>query len=94
MGRMTALGIKDTKATLEQQIAWHLTGNHYPPIPTSMVEPCMQAIEICQEAEWGNADRNERVDLPEGVLWRGQLTAPAWAIVEAHHLDEWIEYES
>jgi len=25
-----------------------------------------------------------------GVSYRGEASAPAWAIVEAHHLDAWL----
>jgi hypothetical protein len=79
--------------SLEQSLAWHLRANHYPPVPLSMIEPCIQAIEIGQRYQWGDADLNDRVDLPDGVLWRGEENAPAWAIIEAHHLDAFIQSE-
>jgi len=28
--------------------------------------------------------------MPEGISYKGLNTAPAWAIVEQHHLDEWL----
>lgn len=72
--------------SMEQQIAIQLRSNHYPPVPLSMVKPCIEAINACNEGEhW------REIDLPEGVTWRGQLTAPANAIVEGHHLHAWCE---
>jgi hypothetical protein len=74
--------------SLQQQITIQLTSNHYPPIPTSMVEPCIDAIYAVNEGDSGRL-----IDLPSGVLWKNQETAPAYAIVEAHHLDPWCDYE-
>jgi hypothetical protein len=36
-------------------------------------------------------DLNREIPMPEGVTYRGQDTAPAWAIIEQHHLDAWCE---
>jgi hypothetical protein len=77
---------KEDSTTLEQSIMWHLRGNHYPPVPESMVTPCIDAIFACVEA-----DDELLIELPEGVLWRGHKTAPAWAMVEAYHLQPWID---
>ncbi len=74
--------------TLEDAIGMHLRGNHYPPVPLSMVQPCIDSIDAFNE---GEGDR--MITLPEGVSWRGQLDAPAYAIIEAHHLDAWLEYD-
>ena len=30
---------------LETAIGYHLQGNHYPPVPLSMVQPCIDAID-------------------------------------------------
>jgi len=70
---------------LRQAIAIQLQSNHYPPVPTSMVEPCIQAIEAMNEGHGGL-----EIDLPTQVFWRGRATAPAWAIVEGHHLEAWL----
>jgi hypothetical protein len=85
MGRMYAEGIAETDATLEEQIGWHLQGNHFPPIPKSMVKPCLEAIDAVNEGYW-----DKMIGLPEGVGYQGLTAAPANAIVEAHHLDTWI----
>lgn len=84
MGSMYAAGIAETDLSLETQIEWHLKGNHYPPIPSSMVTPCVEAID----AYWED-DLDKEITLPEGVLYRGNPTAPAREIIINHHLDAW-----
>ena len=79
--------------SLEQSIRWHLRTNHYPPVPESMVDPCIEAIQIVESSQWGDTDQSDPVTLPDGISWRGQDTAPAWAIVESHHLESFIRWE-
>ncbi len=73
---------------LETAIGMHLRGNHYPPVPSSMIQPCIDAIDAIWEEE-----SNKLIKLPEGVLWRGETHAPAYAIAESHHLDAWLPTE-
>jgi hypothetical protein len=49
-----------------------------------MVQPCIEAID----AYW-DEDLDHMIDLPEGVFYRGSDKAPAWAIIESHHLGAW-----
>ena len=72
---------------LEGSLAMHLMANHYPPVPRSMVQPCIDAIDA-----YHDEDYQRDIELPEGVSWRGNTTAPASAIVEAHHLDSWLPH--
>jgi hypothetical protein len=53
-----------------------------------MVEPCIDAIAAVNDGE-----SNRRIELPGEITWRGEKSAPAYAIVEAHHLDPWVDYE-
>jgi hypothetical protein len=85
MGSITALGIQDTVLDLETQLAYHLQGNHYPPVPLSMVQPCIEAID----AYYDN-DAMRQIAMPEGVFYKGMSHAPAWAIIDQHHLDFWL----
>jgi hypothetical protein len=85
MGSVTALGIQDSVLDLETQIAYHLQGNHYPPVPLSMVQPCIEAID----AYYDN-DAMRQIAMPEGVFYKGMSHAPAWAIIDQHHLDFWL----
>jgi hypothetical protein len=70
---------------LETQIGIHLQGNHYPPVPKSMIQPCIDAIDA-----YHDEDYNRLIVLPAPITWRNKNTAPASAIVEAHHLEAWL----
>jgi hypothetical protein len=87
MGYTTALDLSN-ELDLEVAIGYHLQGNHYPPVPLSMVEPCIEAIDAFYDEDY-----NREIALPEGISWRGQVTAPASAIIEQHHLDAWLPEE-
>jgi hypothetical protein len=71
---------------IETQIGIHLSANHYPPVPEFMVAPCIEAIDAVNDAGLWDLD----IPMPEGVTYKGLTTAPAWAIIEQHHLDAWI----
>ena len=85
MGSVYAEGLTEIGLTLEDQIMVHLTSNHYPPVPKIMVPVCIEAIDFANEGLW-----DQEVQLPEDVLWKGETTAPVYAIVEQHHLEFWI----
>ena len=87
MGNLSAMAMSDEELglSLEQQIGWHLQSNHFPPVPSYMVEPCIQAIDYANEGEW-----DKLISLPEGVGYKGLTVAPVHAIVEQHHLYNWI----
>jgi hypothetical protein len=70
--------------SMESAIGMHLRANHYPPVPLSMVSICIEAID----AYWED-DISREITLPEGISWKGKESAPAWAIIENHHLDAW-----
>jgi hypothetical protein len=82
-GTLDELGIH---LDMETQITIQLRNNHYPPVPLSMVKPCIEAIDAVNDLGLWNAD----IELPEGITWKGKTTAPAHAIIEAHHLTSWI----
>jgi hypothetical protein len=101
MGMMTAMGIAETEVSLEQQLAWHLAGNHYPPIPKAMVPVCIEAIDAYWEMDYDRliqlpTDGLDRNGEPFQIRWRdGSDKAPAHAIIEHAHLDAWLvdDYE-
>lgn len=74
--------------SLERAVTIHLTANHYPPVPTSMVPVCIEAIENANEGDF-----SARVDLPKGITWRGWSGAPTFAIIESYHLGEFVFYD-
>ena len=90
MGTTGAIGMAEATTngdiTLETAIGWHLTSNHYPPIPSSMTQPCIDAIDAAIADDW-----DKEIPLPNGVSYQGKSTAPAWTIVMQHHLEPWIE---
>ena len=90
MGSVTAIGLADTALDLETQLLYHLKGNHYPPVPSEMVAPCIEAIDAAYDEDY------ERIiDMPMvgdfQIRWRGLTQAPAWAIIEQHHLSWFID---
>ena len=88
MGSNTAQDLAENVLDIRQSIGYHLRGNHYPPVPLTMVEPCIEAIYAVSEG-----DTHKSIQLPEGVTWRGYPTAPAYTIVEGHHLEPWCTYD-
>ena len=92
MGAITALGIQDTVLDLETQILYHLKGNHQPPVPAEMVQPCIDAIDAYYEEDY-----QRMIDMPKvgdfQITYRGSTQAPASAIVEQHHLSFWLPEE-
>ena len=83
----TELASGDLDISLRDSIAFQLRGNHYPPVPLSMVDPCIEAIQACNDEM-----QDKLIKLPEGITWRGEDSAPAHAIVEGHHLEAWLDH--
>lgn len=71
---------------LDAALSWHLSSNHYPPVPF-MFDAAKAAIEAGDEGE----DWDKEIQLPAGTRWRGKTTAPAWAIIEGLHLDVFLQ---
>lgn len=85
MGRLSADAMLEV-AGFRQALAWHLSSNHYPAIPSVMMEPCLQAIANANAGEW-----DKSIALPHGVLWRGQDTCSTSALIEYAHLDTFLD---
>jgi hypothetical protein len=88
MGYNTSYDLVEAFIDIHQSMAIHLTTNHYPPVPISMVRACIDAIYAYDEEDY-----DKLIELPQGVEWRGQSSAPAHAIVEGHHLQPWLYSE-
>lgn len=90
MGSVTAIGLADTTLDLETQLLYHLKGNHYPPVPAEMVQPCIEAIDAAYDEEY-----DRMIDMPKvgefQITYKGSTQAPAWAIIEQHHLSWFID---
>jgi hypothetical protein len=86
MGNNTAIDLATNfDLSLEQAIGYHLQGNHYPPVPLTMVQPCIDAIDAIHAG-----DGDTEIELPEGVFYKNKTTAPAHAIADQHHLSAWL----
>jgi hypothetical protein len=48
----TELAELDLGLSLEDSIAIHLSANHYPPVPRSMVQPCIDAIDAYHDEDY------------------------------------------
>lgn len=84
MGRNFATDLAEF-VDIETAVHIHLTSNHFPPVPTSMVSPCLEAIALANDGDY-----DELVELPDGITWRGAASAPAWALIDGHHLEPFI----
>jgi hypothetical protein len=94
MGSLQAAEFAQMDVDIETALAWHLRGNHYPPIPSVMIQPCIEAIDAYWE---DNLDK--LIPLPKmedgfQIRWKnGATEAPARAIIEHAHLYAWCEEE-
>ena len=89
MGYTTALALADD-LSLEAGLAYHLQANHYPPVPVAMVQPCIDAIDA-----YYDEDFDRMIDMPMvgefQITYKGSKQAPAYAIIEQHHLSWFID---
>ena len=86
MGRQLAESISGFDIPLLNQIELHLTSNFYPAVPRFMAQTCVDALNALWEE-----DVDRMIDMPKGVSYKGSTSAPAWAIVEQHRLDSWLD---
>lgn len=92
MGSTYAMGLADAViegvTDVRQVLAIHLQNNHYPPVPLSMIEPCIEAIEAYEDGE-GEA----RIQLPEGIKYGGENWVPSRVLVNSLHLTYFIDQQ-
>jgi hypothetical protein len=69
-------------------LRWHLTSNHFPPVPESMIEPCKAAIDAMNDGQF-----DKPIPLPEGVTYRGMSYSFAYLLVDSFHLDGFLTQE-
>lgn len=85
MGSLQATEFANSELAIEDQLAWHLRSNCFPPVPLFMIQPCIEAIDACNAF-----DPQAEISLPEQTSWRGKDTAPAREIVNSLRLDAWL----
>lgn len=96
MGHMRAIDAATTMtdmAGIERAMDYHLRVNHFPPVPSSMVPVCIEAVKVAADFYMYGGENGVEVELPDGVSYRGRDSAPALAIVDGHHLDPFVEAE-
>lgn len=81
--------VKEGAVNLDTALLWHLTSNHYPPIPTAMIPIAKQAIENAHLGMW-----DKHIEFPEGWKVNGLTEMSVSKIVEIMHLDAFIDEES
>ena len=69
-----------TNLTLEQQLSWHLQGNHYPPIDEAFIPVAKEAIKHAEEEDWDHV-----ISMPNG------FDRTVAFIVENMHLQPFVE---
>jgi hypothetical protein len=82
MGHIQALEILNL-ITLEQDLRWHLQNNYYPPVPNVMIPILVKAVILCRKDQF-----NETIEIP--IEYRMGWLVPAYVIVEAYHLEPWV----
>tara|TARA_B110000503_G_C7063953_1_gene377907 strand:+ start:150 stop:410 length:261 start_codon:yes stop_codon:yes gene_type:complete len=86
MGNLQAKEISQV-LPLEQAIAWHFSGNCYPPIPAIMIPVAVSAL-----AAIADEDYDQEIDLPEGVSFKdGSSSVSASQAIRSLHLEAWID---
>ena len=75
MGRKTAEDLA-TLTNLEAALTYHFRSNHYPPLPYSLIPIAIKIVK-------GEVSEDEDVELPNGITWRGQTSAPVTECIEA-----------
>jgi hypothetical protein len=80
-----AEAVKDGDTNLSAALTYHLTANHYPPLPISLVPVAERVIELAQNEDWF-----AKVELPEGITYKGGTWALVTDCAQAWHLDAFI----
>lgn len=78
----------DFGLSLQDAVRIHLTANHYPPLPTSLVPVCVNAIDLANDGFF-----DIEMVLPTGVSWRGNRTIPVGNVIEEFHLDAFVFFD-
>ena len=67
-------------APLDLALSWHLSSNHFPPVPAAFAATCAEAIRLAKDGEW-----DEEVELPMGcntcrvlIPWDAEIANTEW----------------
>ena len=77
---------------LDAALEYHLTANHYPPVPTEMIPIAKRAIELGVLALDDATFIDEPIELPEGVTTgKGETSTPAHEVIRGLHLEPFVK---
>ncbi len=82
MGKQTAQELA-TITNLEVALTFHFRSNHYPPLPLSLIPIAIKIIK-------GEVGENDKIELPQGISYKGSKTAPVRECIKAWHLDAFL----
>ena len=97
MGGLSGMDMAINNPDLDSTLRWHLTGNHYPPLPVALVAVAKKAIERAMQydeftGDWlGEGKGPKAIRLPKGMQFQGKNTISVADAVESMHLDCIIE---
>lgn len=74
-------------AGIDAALSYHLTANHYPPVPTEMIPVAKSAIAAATIGDY-----EQLIELPGGVTYKdGSTEVPAYVVIESLHLDAFVQ---
>ena len=89
MGRTQAEGfaeaVDEGMVSLRGALEYHLTANHYPPLPRVMIDVAEAAIELANSDSW-----DEAIPMPRGIEFRGADFITVAGAVESLHLESFL----
>lgn len=92
MGTTGAMGMADevNRGNVQLVVAldWHLTSNHYRPLPHTMIPIAVWAIEQANEGNWEGTHT-----MPRGIQFRYCDEITVEEAVESMHLESFLAYE-
>lgn len=90
MGRTGAEGfaeaVADGDVSLRAAVHWNLTANHYPPLPSELVDVALEAIVFANGGDW-----DRMISMPEGIEFRDHDEVSVADAIETLHLGSFIE---
>lgn len=90
MGYGTAISMKgaELRGEIREYAAlhYHLTANHYPPIPEAMIPVAQRAIMLASDGLY-----DEEIELPEGWIVNGKHALTVREVVDIMHLQAFIQ---
>lgn len=85
MGAASLAGMLEV-GSRDQALQWHLSCNHFPPLPSGVFALAKRAIRYANKGKW-----DTRIDLGAVCTFRGSRYAPVHECIRAWHLEQFVE---